>query len=553
MQAVARERVRHLPAIAALFLALCLMGAIFATPANAEEKDWGPVAEQMEEILSGIPDQFAAGDVTAVETSIRQAYYEVYQVSGLESEIDHRLGSEHAEDFYAQLLALRDLARDGASQEEVANAVDDVIFQLQGDVAELADAPEVTDKWTRVAARAIESLETAKAAYAEGDFQGAANGARDAYLAHYEADGLEKASISYLGQARVSELESMFTQLRQQGRDGQVSVDEYNALVDTLIQALNDDAQELDQLTSNAELGWTGFWASFLILLREGAEAMLVVAALVTYAKKAGRKDQLVGILVGVGAALVIAIGLAIGFSLLTSSVATGFGQELIEGVTGILAVIMLIWASNWILSKASGKRWDAYIKKQAGEQVKGGTFALASVAFLAVLREGAETILFFSPILAGAKTSADYAKVWMGVGAAALILAVIFLLVWAFGVRLPMQAFFKWTSILLGILAVTIVGGAIKEFQDATLIPVTVVEGVPTISILGVYPTVQTLLTQLLVTVILVVLAIVQFKASRKAELESADDGPADHGTPAENTGPSTAFAEHQLDPAPH
>ena len=79
MQAVARERVRQFPIVAALFLALCLMGTIFATPANAAEKDWSPVSEQMEEILGAIPDQFAAGDITAVETSIRKAYYEVYQ------------------------------------------------------------------------------------------------------------------------------------------------------------------------------------------------------------------------------------------------------------------------------------------------------------------------------------------------------------------------------------------------------------------------------------------------------------------------------------------
>lgn len=537
MQAVARERVRQFPIVAALFLALCLMGTIFATPANAAEKDWSPVSEQMEEILGAIPDQFAAGDITAVETSIRKAYYEVYQVSGLESEIDHRLGSQQAEDFYTQLLALRDLARGGASAEDVSNAVDDVIFQLQGDVAELADAPEVTDKWSRVATRAAESLEEAKTAYAAEDFQAAANAARDAYLAHYEADGLEKASISYLGQARVSELESMFTQLRQLGRDGEVTVDEYNEIADTLIQALQDDAVQLDQLTSSDELGWAGFWASFLILLREGAEAMLVVAALVTYAKKAGRKDQLKGILIGVGAALMVAIALAFGFSRLTASVASGFSQELIEGITGILAVIMLIWASNWILSKASGKRWDAYIKKQAGAQTAGGgTFALASVAFLAVLREGAETILFFSPILAASKTSADNAKIWLGVGSAALILAIIFLLVWAFGVRLPMQAFFKWTSILLGILAVTIAGGAIKEFQDATLIPVTTVEGVPTISFLGLYPTVETLLTQAIVIIILVILAVVQYRASHRAELEAASEDPSNEEQLAEH-----------------
>lgn len=438
----------------------------------------------------------------------------------MEAQINHRLGEDRADAFVSQLLSVRTLARDGATQQDLENAVAATVTMLQTDITDLADAPELNDQWTRVAQRIVAQVDQATEAYAAGNFDDAATAARQAYLGHYEADGLEKATISYLGQGRVNELESMFTTLRQEGRDGQVSLDEFTSVADTLSQAITEDAATLDELTSQSELGWSGFWASFLILLREGAEALLVVAALVTYAMKAGRRDQLVGILTGVVAALALSVGLAVLFTRLTSSAATGFGQELLEGITGLLAVVMLIWVSNWILSKSTGKKFQQYIDKTASHGVShGGTFALASVAFLAVLREGAETILFFSPILSGAKTGGDYLKIWLGVGLAVAILAVLFALVWFFGIKLPLGSFFKWTSILLGILAITIAGGAIKEFQDATVVPSTQLPGIPQISWLGLYPTVETIAAQLVVAAIFIVLGVIQYRASRTHE----------------------------------
>ena len=141
-------------------------------------------------------------------------------------------------------------------------------------------------------------------------------------------------------------------------------------------------------------------------------------------------------------------------------------------------------------------------------------------VVFLAVLREGFETIMFYAPILAGAKTGGDHVKIWLGVLAAVVILAILFLLVWKLGIRLPFQQFFKWTSILLGLLAITIAGGAIKEFQDATLVPIHRIDWVPEISFLGVYPTLETLAGQLIVVALLVALWLL---ATRKEKTTDA------------------------------
>lgn len=503
-----------------LLIAFCLgiLAAILpvlSAPAQADDGDWGTVAEQVIATIDQIPDQYQ--DQKGVERSIRKAYYEIYQVSGLEAQISHRLGDDRSDAFVDQLLSIRDLSRAGAAQTEVEGAVKTTVQMLRDDVTDLESAPELQDQWTRVATSIVEKIEAAQTAFAQGDRDAAAEAAKDAYLTHYEADGLEKATISYIGQARVSELESMFTQLRQSARDGSLSVEEYDQLADSLATAITQDAGELDQLTSNAELGWSGFFAAFLVLLREGTEALLVVAAVVAYAMKAGRRDQLVGIVVGVAAALAVSIGLAVLFGTLTSSAASGLGQELIEGVTGMLAVVMLIWVSNWILSKAGGDRWREYIEKSASRGVaKGGVFALASVAFLAVLREGAETILFFAPITAAARTGGDYAKIWMGVGGAVVLLAAMFLLIWGFGARLPMKPFFTWTSVLLGLLAVTIMGGAVKELQDATIVSTHVVSGVPEVTWLGLYPTLETLVGQLLVIVVLAILGVLQYQKAK-------------------------------------
>lgn len=505
---------------------LCLGVAILvmSPPAHAEDTEWDAVADQMVTTIEEVPDQYRDGDLEGVETSIRRAYYEIYQVSGLEAQIDHRLGGDRADAFVAQLLSLRDLTRDEATQSAVEEATAATVQLLRDDVTELAGTPELNDQWTRVGARIVEQIDAAKTAYGQGDFEGAAAAARDAYLAHYEADGLEKATISYIGQSRVSDLESQFTQLRQVGRDGSVTAEEYSVMADDLAAAITEDATTLDQLSSQDELGWSGFWAAFLILLREGAEALLVVAALVTYAMKAGRRDQLVGSIVGVVAALAVSIGLAVLFSRLASSATTGLSQELLEGITGLLAVVMLVWVSNWILSKSSGVRFQEYIDRTANKGVTtGGTFALASAAFLAVLREGSETILFFAPIIAGARTGGDHVKIWMGVGLAVVLLALLFTLVWVFGVRLPLGPFFRWTSVLLGILAVTIAGGAVKEFQDATVVSATLVPGVPQVPILGLYPTIETLAAQVAVIAVLVVLGVVQHRSSRTKDKQSA------------------------------
>lgn len=501
-----------------LFVGVVLAASMIALggPARAAaEESWQDVADQVAALLTQVPGEYASGDLTAVESTLRKAYYDHYQAQGLEDQIKHRLGAERATAFSTGLVEARNLARAGASQAEIESAISGLIAQLTTDLEDLRDTPELNDRWTRVAQSIITTANNALRLFEAGQTDQGYREATRAYLQHYEADGLEKATLSYLSSGRVAEVEGEFRDIRVGIRDGW-PVDEVRAHVDQLSEMVTEDAAALDALGASESIGWSGFVAAFLILLREGVEALLVVAAVVTYVLKTGRRDQLRGVYLGIAAAMAVSVGLAVAFSSLTSSADLGMSQELIEGIVGLLAAALLIYISHWILSKSEGDAWHRYINSSIDKQASsGGQWALFTVVFLAVAREGFETILFFVPVFGAARTPMDHLLIWLGMAAAVVLLAILFVAVRRFGVRLPLRRFFRWTSVLLSILAITIAGGAAKELQDAMVLDATPVPGIPQVEWLGLYPTVETLVAQGIVTVIVIVLAVWQFRRS--------------------------------------
>ncbi len=460
--------------LAAMLLAVAI-GWGAASPASADGQ-WQDTTDAVVALLEGVPAQHAAGDVKAAEAAIRKAYYEEYQASGLEDEIKHRLGAERSMAFQQGVVDLRNLAREGTEAEVEAKTAE-LIELLRADVAEAATAPEVDDRWSRVAANIVDAAGNALRLYEQGNAEKGLKEATRAYLQHYEADGLEKATLSYLSNGRMAKVERAFRDIRVGIRDG-APVDEVRGHVEALGQMVTEDAAALDALGASESVGWSGFVAAFLILLREGVEALLVVAAVVTYVIKTGRRDQLRGVYLGIGAAVLVSIGLAVAFNSMTSSGALGLTQELIEGVVG----------------------------------------------FLAVAREGFETILFFVPVFGAAQTPGDHLLIWLGIGVAVLVLAGLFVAVRYFGVRLPLKPFFRWMAVLLSLLAVVMAGGAAKELQDALVLESTPIDGLPQIEWLGIYPTVETLVAQGIVAAVVVALGLWQ-RAKAKANTPELSD----------------------------
>lgn len=246
------------------------------------------------------------------------------------------------------------------------------------------------------------------------------------------------------------------------------------------------------------------FIQSFLILVREGLEAILVVGALIAFLVKMGAGDRKRDVHLGVGA--------AIGLSLLTAvAIETVFRigpahQEALEGFTMVIATVMLFSVSYWLLSKMEVARWNQFVKSRLSEALgKRSVLALAAVAFLAVYREGFETVLFYKALAVSGGSAAATGPIAAGFVAAAAVLAVVYVAINRFGVRLPLKPFFGVTSGFLYLMAFIFAGTAVAELQEGGFLPITSIPGMFRAPTFGIYPTVQSVVAQgLLVTLAL-------------------------------------------------
>ena len=233
------------------------------------------------------------------------------------------------------------------------------------------------------------------------------------------------------------------------------------------------------------------FLYSLGILFREGMEAMLVIVALVAGTRGTGRGRSR-EIYTGAGIAIVASIMLAWAVNHLISDDAT----DTLEGVFQIIAAATLFYVSSWLTSKGQSDRWRKFIshKLESAEHSSIPAIALALTAFLAVMREGAETIVFFQALSNGATELVERHAITAGVVAAAIALAAAFVIVQRAADRIPLGIIFKATSILLYAMAVIFIGQGVASLQEASVVPATFVDYAPTVQMLGLFPTLQSL-----------------------------------------------------------
>jgi high-affinity iron transporter len=178
--------------------------------------------------------------------------------------------------------------------------------------------------------------------------------------------------------------------------------------------------------------------------------------------------------------------------------------REALEGVTMLIAVAVLFYVSYWVLSKIEADRWNAFLKGKMQDALSSGSgLALASVAFLAVYREGFETILFYKALLSAAGTG-EVGAVVAGIGVGGAGLVVLYVAISRYGMRLPMKPFFAVTGTLLYYMAFVFAGQGIKDLQEAGMVGLTVLDGWPRWPQLGIYPTAQSLALQAVLLVLL-------------------------------------------------
>jgi high-affinity iron transporter len=208
------------------------------------------------------------------------------------------------------------------------------------------------------------------------------------------------------------------------------------------------------------------FFESATILLREGLEAILVLAALGAYLTKVGASDRLNALYAGAGAAIVASIAMAWAFETFNN----GVHNDFIEGIVILIAAGLMFYVSGWLFLKQDPRAWQAYLKQHTDQVVAGGTlFAVATLAFLAVFREGAETVLFLHAL--ATSQGGWNAGIIAGIAAAAAVLVVIYFVINNTTRRLPLRPVFLVTSAFLFLMGLKFVGEAFQEFQEQAVI----------------------------------------------------------------------------------
>jgi high-affinity iron transporter len=321
--------------------------------------------------------------------------------------------------------------------------------------------------------------------------------ALDAYMTFEQVEREVRAKNPSL----AADLEADFAALRTQAASPAPA--ELSRVRERLFVGLESAERTLSDTVSPANL----FVQSFIIMLREGLEAILVVGALMTFLVKMGASDRRRDINLGVGAAVVASLLTAV--ALETVFHLSPGHREALEGATMVVATVVLFYVSYWLLSKMEVVKWNQFVKGKVHEALTSGSaLALASAAFLAVYREGFETVLFYKALFVSGGSAVAAMPVVAGMAVGGLLLVAVYVAIHRFGVRLPLKPFFGVTSAFLYYMAFVFAGKGIAELQEGNLVTTTILPGAPRLPALGIYPTAESLAAQgLLVLLALVAL----------------------------------------------
>ncbi len=360
----------------------------------------------------------------------------------------------------------------------------------------------------------LAQLEQSLTAARTGRVGDAVDKAFDAYIAFEPIEAPARAKNPGL----VAAMEGRFAEFKAAVRASDLKAAERTR---DAIEASLDDVVALTAPSGSAT---EAFWQSFLIILREGFEAILVIGAVVAFLIKTGHRDRLRSIWTGVVLAIVASGITAV--IMRTILVAMPASRPLVEGVSLLLAVAVLFSVSYWLISKVEAAKWQQFIREKVNAALEqGGGRALAFVAFLAVYREGAETALFYQALFnEGPQVALPLS---LGIGAGFIALAVIFTLFYRFGVRIPLRPFFSITSALLYYMAFVFMGKGIAELQEGNFIPVTAITSLPRIDWLGFYPTWQGIIAQLVMILLFAFALLKSFWPRRSVSLPTMMHAP--------------------------
>ena len=274
------------------------------------------------------------------------------------------------------------------------------------------------------------------------------------------------------------------------------------------LQALINDLSQIDTSASY------NFFDAMLILLREGVEALLIVMALVTTLKAAKMKKGLKWVYAGAVMGILASLAIAVLLQFLFPAVSSGSNREIIEGAVGIFAVLMMIMVGIWLHSKSSIKKWNDFMESQMKAVTATGSFiSMFALSFLAVFREGAETILFY----AGIYPRIDKAGFFLGIGLALLVLFVLALVMNKASAYFKPHRIFLILTWLIYALAFKMLGVSIHALQLTNILPTHLINGFVTVDWIGIYPSLEVVLSQALFILLVVYVSFKNLKSERQ------------------------------------
>ena len=579
---------------AMLMLAL-LVSAFTGIAAFAEDSAstrWADAADEIDKYLDAAFESYLDGDAKTAYDNVSNAYFRVYETTGFERQTMSYVSGNRKNAVEMQfstckaavkkdntdletkvkvrsaLTKLKSMIReDGNKLAALQGGVQsEMKYYLRGELvssdpyADFSADPDAAAKyenWYEAATLVKELLDTAYMGYLDKDFEAAEDNINTAYYTVYEESGLNHAIYTDLSLKDRQKMDGHFTTLhslissaeeKYQKNKYRTSTDSAKNDILKMAKALDtkeEEAKAAEAAAAEAQAGepeaestkqsdprLLTFLGAFGIIVREGLEAILVIAGMIAYLVKSGNQKTLRNVYIGSVLGIVASFIAAWLLSYL-KRVWTGAGQsqEVIEGITALIAVCVLFYVSNWMISKSEAASWSRYIDDKVHSSVEtGSSFALAFTAFLSVFREGAEVVLFYQPML----SEGNPGMVWAGFAAGCVLLVFVYLAITKLSIRLPIKVFFTATSILMAVMCVSFLGSGIKELAEGNVFDLTMnVPGIPendVIQIFGIYPWLETLVPQLILSVILLVTFLVAHYRGKmdalRAELTAKYEG---------------------------
>lgn len=489
---------------------LLLLGAAMAA-AGDQPPPWPDIARQVSGLLEDAAKAYEAKDPDRAKELVSEAYFGVFEDRGMEIAVRQQISARRAGELERRFGEIRQAIGRGDASGRIRQTIATLRQALDQDARELVrlgiTEARLVEKEDQLQAQEearphgsvpdallkdlFGRLDAALERYRLGNQDEAKALLGSAYFDVFEGHGLEAAIAAKLPQRKAG-IEARFAQIR--GLMGaHTPVDKVDQELEALKAAIREAAAAMGQ--SQGRLA--AFLNGLVIIVREGFEALLIITALVAYLLKSGHADKVKLVYQAGGVALLGSLLTAVLIQTLLR--VNPRHQETLEGATMLLAMAVLFYVSYWLTSKAEANRWQQYIRKKVQESLTTGSLvALWSAAFLAIYREGAETVLFYQALLAGIDPS-EAGAVLGGLGAGVLVLVLIFFLLRSGAIRIPVGTFFAVTSVLLYYLAFVFAGKGIRELQMSGLIGITPASWIPTWEFLGLYPTWESVGLQIL------------------------------------------------------